>query len=97
MTLKRGLIVGLVFLNVLLLGLILVGPGVSQSQAQVMGATERYVPFSANYAPGKEAIFIIDLEKRGMGALYLVPAADGGMVLQEFAGRDLLRDFGRSN
>ncbi len=95
MTSRKGLIIALVLLNFLLLAMVLIGPGASSGQAQVMGATDRYVPFSAKYAEGREAIYIVDLERRGLAAVHLVPAADGGLVFEEFRGRDLLRDFGR--
>lgn len=95
MTSRKGLIIALVLLNFLLLGMVLIGPGASPAQAQVMGATDRYVTFSAKYAEGREAIFVVDLERRAMAAEHLVPAADGGLVFEEFLGRDLLRDFDR--
>ena len=95
MEMRRGIIIALICLNIGLLAMILIGPGTAPSQAQVVGASGRYIVFSGEYEPNKDAIYLVDAARGAMVAFRLVPTAEGGTALQELPGRDLLRDFDR--
>jgi hypothetical protein len=95
MRLRRGTIIALICLNVALLAMILIGPGAKPGQAQVVGASGRYVVVSGEYEPNKDAIYLVDAARGAIVGFQLVPTAEGGTALQEVPGRDLLRDFDR--
>jgi hypothetical protein len=87
---KKALIVGLMALNLTLLGVLIFGTGVGEAQAQVYGTD--YMLVTGRISDNYDAVFVIDLSTRRMIAFRMDRTTQ---KLKPYRGVELLPEFGR--
>lgn len=89
---KKGIILALAAVNVVLLAVLLLGASTPSARAQVVGGGSDYILHTAQIGSDWDAVWITDLRSRRMVA-FRFDKTD--KELKAYRGRDLRRDFGR--
>ena len=87
---KRTIIVGLVALNLVLLGVLLFGVSTPKANAQVFGSD--YLLVTGRISDNYDAVYVIDLSSRRMLAFRMDRTTQ---KLKAYRGIELLAEFGR--
>jgi len=89
---RRMLIVTLVCVNAALLLALVLGAKTPPANAQVVGGGADYLAVTGRIGSTNDAIYMIDLGQRKLAAFRYDPNTKD---LQQYRGRDLVKDFGR--
>ena len=90
---KKGIILTLVCLNVVLVGTVLQRAfAADKAQAQTMRGAANYIMVTGKMEPDFSVVYVIDLRSRRLGAWQFERARKR---LVPFRARDLVRDFRR--
>ena len=89
---RKGLIAGLVCLNVALLVALLAGVAVPRADAQVVGAGTDYLLMTGHISSGYDAVWVVELKN---GLLLAYKFDKGQKELVPYRGRALRADFRR--
>ena len=92
---KKPLIVALMCVNAALLVALIAGTGTERAYGQVIGAN--YLVVTGNIFSDYDAVYVLDLATRRLAAWRYEKRKRPYGMRPVAAGRELLRDFGRSS
>jgi hypothetical protein len=91
---KEIWLTGLVVVNLVLLGVLLLGPMAQPASGQVRTGSQDYLMVTTSVEEGWDAAFIIDLKQHRLVGVRMRPGGGSQYKVEEIIGRDLKRDFG---
>jgi len=91
---KRAIIVGLVGLNLLLLGgVILTAYDLPQAHAQAAGRGSNYLLVAGQIDPGIDALYVLNLDERALDVILVNKQGNKPQIVDRRRGIDLVRDL----